>query len=145
MWPGEGVSYHGGRHNGGIDTGDLKRSERSLRPRFSFQDCVKHSQEPLQVSTRAGVGTDKGKKKCQISLFTNLKGLQGLQATPSFHRLSGLQSINFYEHGDPFVRRYLGDLACFCPCTSSNPWRHKSLQNHTCCCGDWNILVHWNG
>lgn len=49
VWLGEGVSYHGGRYNGGIDTGDPMRSARSLRPCFSFHGWVKHPQQLFQV------------------------------------------------------------------------------------------------
>lgn len=42
VWPGEGVSYHGGRYNGGIDTGDPMRSARS-RSLFLFSWLSKTS------------------------------------------------------------------------------------------------------
>lgn len=68
MWPGEGVSYQGCRYNGGIDTGDQMRSARILPPCFSCHGCVNRPRELFQVKTRAGVGTDKEKRKCQSSL-----------------------------------------------------------------------------
>ena len=42
VWPGEGVSCHGGRYNGVIDTGDPMHWARGLCLPFSFHDWVKH-------------------------------------------------------------------------------------------------------
>lgn len=80
VWPGEGVSYHGGRYNGGIDTGDPMRSARSLRPCFFFHGWVKHPQERFQVNTHAGVGTDKEKRKSQSSLLQPFRQRQSMAA-----------------------------------------------------------------